>query len=711
VTQAQAGSTRFPSGLVEWAGNHSGGVKRLFDESSGRPGRELLRTRLIAKLEEWASAVGSGTPDAPRILLLVGGPGNGKTEAIEHTVRCLDDALGASGNLVARLAREFHPPGGQRVPRTVRTTLDDPSGTRSPLELCIVQDATVIGDQGDISAARLLLRELSDVLAPASKSLYLCCVNRGVLDDALVLALDDGPRPAQELLEDITRAVSLTSDAPSCWPLQGHDSVAIWPMDAESLLVAPANGEPSPAETLLRHATRRGDWPDQGSCKAGPACPFCHSRALLDRDEECRALLQVLRWHELGSGKRWSFRDLFSLVSYLLAGQGQGSASGQAGPCEWAGELLRLDDEGKAAPRPKREQLTALFYLATSSYQHALFHQWDYRAVASLTQDLRDLAIGEHDEAAARILRGLQYFLQDRKKPYLPATIMVSLAGLATSLDPAFASPDGEVAVSGRAKAFLWEIDSRFSRSVAEGTEFMRKRQVLSSSELELLARLAAADKALSSPALRRKRPSAAGRVQRMLRDFACRLVRRSVCTRSAVVADASTLRSFQLVVEEGHGKRIHEVAQQVKRLLNTKHGFEVSLTTTFGQPLPPPQRQAVLVVQPQPVAPIPPATEGRPPPPIRFLRVGQGRSAQPIALTYDLFKAVEELERGLSIASLPRTVVALLDTTRAKLAGPIVRDRAALEDSLVRLGGGGTIVAQTWDGFVVTERNNTDEP
>lgn len=91
MTQAQAGSTRFPAGLVEWAGNHSGGVKRLFDDRSGRPGRELLRTRLIGKLEDWATAVGDGTAGTPRILLLVGGPGNGKTEAIEHVTKYLDE--------------------------------------------------------------------------------------------------------------------------------------------------------------------------------------------------------------------------------------------------------------------------------------------------------------------------------------------------------------------------------------------------------------------------------------------------------------------------------------------------------------------------------------------------------------------------------------------------------------------------------------------
>ena len=30
---------KFPKDLLEWAGHHSGGVKRLFDPSSGRPGR------------------------------------------------------------------------------------------------------------------------------------------------------------------------------------------------------------------------------------------------------------------------------------------------------------------------------------------------------------------------------------------------------------------------------------------------------------------------------------------------------------------------------------------------------------------------------------------------------------------------------------------------------------------------------------------------
>ncbi len=706
MEHGQAGNPRFPKGLIEWAGHHSGGVKRLFDDLSGRPGRELLRTRLIARLEAWAKDIAAGGPCAPRMLLLVGGPGNGKTEAIEHTIRHLDDALGAGGNLVARLASEFHPPAGQPVPRMVRASLDGLVPGRHGLELGIVQDASVTANQGGRTAPELLLEELSSLLDAGDSSLYLCCVNRGVLDDALILALDRRLDREQSLLEDITRSVSLSSDAPSCWPLKGHDAVAIWPMDAESLLVAPGDGVPSPASVLLEHATNGRDWPAAGSCAAGQYCPFCHGQALLEKQDERDALLQVLRWYELGSGKRWSFRDLFSLMSYLLAGHYQGQPGQDADPCGWAARLLHLDESRKRLARPSRGELVAMFQLATSSYQHALFHAWDHSAAASLAQDLKELSLGDHDQAVHSTLRGLQYFLQDRKKPYLPATIAPVLSSLAASLDPALADPDGEVAFTGLRPVVLADIDARFSRSLADGIDFMRKRQVLSPSELELLSRLGEADKLLSTPAVRRKRPGAAGRVQRTVRDFACRLVRRSICTRSAVVADASSLRSFQLVVEDGQGKRIHEVAKQVKNLLNEGHGFEISLTTTFGQPMPPGSRQAILVVPPQSVVPLPPATGGRPPPPIRFLRVGQGRSAQPIALTYDLFKAVEELERGLSPASLPQSVVALLDTTRAKLAGPIVRDPEVLENATIMIGADGTSVSKSWDRFVVTGKD-----
>jgi len=702
--QAQLKHPRFPREFIEWAGHHSGGVKRLFDDLSGRPGRELLRTSLITRLEGWANEVASGSPGTPRILLLVGGPGNGKTEAIEHTIKCLDDSLGAGGRLVSRLAQEFHPPGDALVPRTVRVDAGALTLPPRELDLSIVQDASARVGGGERLASELLLDELSELLAATGPSFYLCCVNRGVLDDALVLAMDSDRDEEQVLLETITRSVGLSATPSSCWPLDDYPQVAIWPMDAESLLAEPSDGSRAPAAALLDHVANSSHWPALGTCAAGARCPFCHSQSLLAREEHRVSLLRILRWYELASGKRWSFRDLFSLVSYLLAGSGHEAQGAKGGPCAWAAHLARQDDASRQAPKPRRSELSAIFHLATSGYQHALFHRWDHGVATALGQDLKELSLGDHDQQVLRTLQGLHFFLLERRKPYLPATIGSVLDDLAELMDPALASPDGSVALSGRTTTMLWDLDSRFSRSLEDGVEFVGKRQALSVNELDLLKRLSAADQLLSSPVVRRKRPAAAGRVQRTLRDFACRLVRRSVCTRSAVVADATTLHAFQLVVEDAQGQPLFEVAKQVKNLLNEKHGFEVSLTTTFGQPLPPRQRQAILVVQPQPVRPLPLSTKGRPHPPLRFLQVGQGASAQPVALTYDLFKAIKELERGLAVASLPRTVVALLDTTRARLAGPLVRDPEVLSEARIRIGADGTEVIQSWNGFVVTK-------
>ena len=68
--------------------------------------------------------------------------------------------------------------------------------------------------------------------------------------------------------------------------------------------------------------------------------------------------------------------------------------------------------------------------------------------------------------------------------------------------------------------------------------------------------------------------------------------------------------------------------------------------------------------------------------------------------MTYDLFKAVKELDRGMSPASLPKTVVALLDTTRARLSGPIVRDQQILANARIRIGAEGVEIGQSWNGF-----------
>ena len=681
MTHVSTPSHIFPAGLLEWAGHRSGGVRRLFDDASGRPSGAMIDTPLLHRLRGWATSFAEGRPNTPRIVLLVGGPGNGKTEAVESTVRQIEDALGVSGELQGALRPLFNPTDGSTVPRRVELDIGELATRPSQMVLTLVQDASVSDPAyPDLSAASLLVSDLEKTLQASEGNAFLACVNRGVLDDALIHAIEAGRDVVRQLLETIVRAAGMSPGAPSCWPLKGDPTVAIWPMDVESLLVprSPLEHLPSPAAQVLSVATAQESWPELGSCVAGEKCPFCRSRHLLSGTPHGGSALQILRWYELATGKRWSFRDLFTLISFLLAGSPPEERTRAITPCEWAAGLLELETRDTA--RQERLKLAAPFLLLGSQYQHVLFGQWSVPASGGIRLALRELKLENPT------LLGLHYFLSGARSISVPATLRAQLASLCDALDPALADPDAEVEVSARTVIHFRDLDSRFSRSVREGMQFIRKYQCLSPLEVDILSRLAAAEDALAAPEVRRRKPATSARLQMLVRDFACRMVRRTLGVRSAVVRHHSTLSDFERVVR-GDEQLMHVAVKQVEGLLNDREKFAVPLNTTFGQPLPPESRQVVLTTAKQKVRPNKADDEGRPGSDVKLMSVGSGTSIQPIPLTYDLYKSVRELRSGMLAASLPRTVTALLDTTRARLAGRIVRDEEQLDGAEIRVG------------------------
>jgi hypothetical protein len=542
--------------------------------------------------------------------------------------------------------------------------------------------------------------------AASNKNLvYLCCVNRGILDDALIIAHDECYEEPKRILEAVVGAVSLSPDAPASWPLAGHPEFAVWAMDAESLTDRIRGVEPVPAAVVLDWALEEARWPKFGSCAAGPSCPFCTSRKALSGKRESDAFLKLLRWFEIAAGKRWAFRDLFSLASYILAGPGGTTKNALQDPCAWAAKALEADRRADAGARPARETSTALFALVAAHYQHALFHKWNAGTAKTLQRDIKDLGL-EGDNTAM----GLLYFLQSRRGSYVPATIAPLLEGFVEILDPALSSPDAVINVwgGGEEGIKLREFDARFSRSVRDGLDYANAHRVFSPLEKTLVGRLADLDEKLSTPKLRRKRPLTATRLQRLIRDFSSRLFRRSVGAQQAVVPDRGILEAYEKVVADsvGQGHDLAEVAYQVEDLLNHGDQFHVSLTTTFGQPLPPVRGQALLVVGRRRVSVRETNEEGRPRASLCFLDIEVGSGFQPVALTYDLFRAVKELGDGVSQSSLPRSVLALLDTTRARMAGSIVRDRSVVERPTILLGET-TIITRHRGQFVANRRGS----
>lgn len=687
-TASAATASPYPAALRDWTGNQAGGVRRLFDEESGRPLGNVLETHLLHRLQAWTQAVVASPGQTPRIVLLVGGPGNGKTEAIESTVEWLDTALGDEGKLRGLLRQQLIPDAGHAVPRMASAEVQGPEAGSRRYKIQIVQDASV-EDSLEQTRAELLVEELEAALDESeAHCVYLACVNRGVLDDAMIHVSERGSSRARELLQAIIQAVGQGGSSASCWPLEGYPLVAVWPMDVESLLARTRDGDPAPASAILESALAESRWPPYGTCPAKLMCPYCTSRRLLTSTRGHEDLRSLLRWHELATAKRWTFRDLFSLVSYLLSGVGATAKGGKAeSPCSWAASLVELD-AARLGQKPDARRSTAIFALVGSLYQHQLFSRWDSRTTKRLRDDLKELGLlGNHTAV------GLLNYLRQGWGVRPPAMLEGLLESLCNTLDPAVADPEFEVPVSASTRLKLRDIDARFSQSVASGRVVLLKYKCLSPAEAELLGRLAELDRELSSAALRRKRPDSATRVQHVLRDFSCRLVRRSLGTRSAITRDRELLVQYQHIVEGSSedGDLLLAATRAVSRLLNTNDKFEVSLTTTFGQPMPPATLRAVLVTAKQAVRPRTDVNHGRPVAPMRLLKVGRAAREQTIALTFDLYRSICLLESGLSRASLPTEVNALIDATKARLSGPIVRDLEGLEDSAIELGTAGT--------------------
>jgi hypothetical protein len=655
----------------------------------------VVRTALLDRLQEWSRDLVHGKPGTPSSILLIGGPGNGKTEAVEALILEIDKELNANGSLVKQFQALFSPPDGSAVPRRAEIQVSGGPRPKNVATIVLVQDASVADPAlPGKTAAALLASDLTSYVLDRPGVTYIACVNRGVLDDALIHAISAGGTPLRKLLEAITTAVSLTPNSPSCWPLFDFPNLAVWPMDVESLLQGGDAAALTAGHQLLDVATAAESWPAPGACAAGDKCPFCTSRSLLEADSIKLALLSILRLYELGSGKRWSFRDLHSLFSFMLAGAPTAREGDSRTPCEWAAHLLHIE----AVPSSKSESLRARvpFILVAAQYQHALFGQWPRGIARKFRADLRELRL-----ESQQTLLGLYYFLASARGHGVPATLAPQLSSMCESLDPALASPDEEIAISSRTTIALRELDRRFSHSVTEGLQFIRKYHCLTSLEVDLLQRLALADELLSEGDVQRRRPATAARIQRLIRDFASRLTRRSLGVRAGMVKDYASLNQFRRVIE-GDEQLLHEAVKQVEGLLNDRDRFVVTLNTTFGESLPPEPRRAVLLTDKQKVRPREHTAVGRPLSALRFLSVGDGPTAQAIPLTYELFRSVRELKGGMLPASLPRTVVALLDTTRARLSGRIVRRERLLEGAEIRIGLTNEVVVRELGKFII---------
>lgn len=281
----------------------------------------LLRveTPTLACVRSFVQTVRVGEP--PQWLVLVGGPGNGKSMAVRELVQVLRRAsfqIADEGG-VGIEAMESRP-----VPSILEVR--DAEGR---LAARIAQDASVVPNPyaADPNPAADLVQLFKRC---AEEGVHLiACANRGVLEAAAALINDDGSDGLSGLVQVLARmgqrGREITGESFSAIGV----TLTARAMDSGSLF----EGDDPVFVQLLRLSTAEDHWACCQGCAQAAVCPFLLNRNELATEDGAQAFARICEDSELLDGQPIVFREAGALVSLVLAGC---AADYDAeGPCAW----------------------------------------------------------------------------------------------------------------------------------------------------------------------------------------------------------------------------------------------------------------------------------------------------------------------------------------------------------------------------------------
>lgn len=662
--------------LLSWHGHAAGGVHVPF-QVRGNPIGRVIETGLVQRLRGLASDLARDAASTPRWVFLVGGPGNGKSETVQDFLQHLDSSLALDGRLVHALKTKYSH--GPVLPRRVEILPGDMAGdagafTAKVGRLIVVQDATAT-ETALGNAARELATDLADLLTtPATPPLpvFVACANRGLLARAMneaARAYGEG-NPATLVLTQVIQASSLGRETltgrKACWPLEGDPRFGCWPIDIESLVVAPPPAVP-PLEQMFVGAAALDRWEVADRCQdcsSRGLCPLRQNAEWLRQEDTRRNLLGMIRRGELARGQRWNFRDAYSLVAELIVGQWS-DFPGCSHPCEW------VHREGTAATRAQPAPASVVS-LTSRLYPHALLRGGAVSDTASTFVDNANIDAGAKPLTAA-VLAAIAATSDDSSTKPIREILTRDYA----RLDPATSTP-ADMAHP------LRPVEEAFCQSIEQGRTAMQQHSP-APIEHVLLTLLEGAEGEWD--VLGRDSKAAIEAVC-ILRKIGGMMAKRSAGVRLGKHALDDMLADYEACLRDR--TRLAGIRDALKPLLG-ETGFQFNLVELLGQPRAEGQPLVSLNGPPSGVRALPapgplPTAPGHDVPCIEVTDL-----QYQIPLTFDFFLALRLRKAGCAGSSLPASVRAALDRLRHRYAGDLCRDENQFIDgrAFVTLGSG----------------------
>jgi hypothetical protein len=660
----------FPKGLFEWAGHKKGGVKKPFDAASGRPNGKVIETSLTKKIQEW---VVSFDTNSPRIILLVGGPGNGKTDSLEYLIDQIDEKY--QTNYYESIS-ELIKLNGDLIQRNISIPLKQ--GPFKDNELIIVQDASTGSD--NISCEQCLINDLEYSLN--RNSIYIVCVNRGILAEAVNLAETSNER-IYKILSRIIQSLTKFIVPLPLWPLDNEDpilrKIAVWPMDVESLVKPQEHLHTTPGFQLISEAVREDRWKCSTCTVNKELCPFFQNKTALQDIDKLKSLLQLLSDFEIISNKRWTFRELFSLTSYLIVGSEH--EYGKKDLCEWVkGKQLLLNGQ------EIKERIKSIWDFNRCLYHFKLFSKWPSFISISRSNKTEIKTILNFSILTKELFAYFTNIIS--KRDYKPDIAQILDNLFFENIDPSqFSNEDYTIP---EINCSLREIEADFSFSVDAGYDLIKAH--LNPIERMLFENLIEVEKDLDTKS-RFETSISTKRIDEilvLLRSVSIRYFKRIVFTGLGISKDENYLSEFRKLnlIDDGRQLKLKQVRDLFDNLIQGSNGLSLVLNSSISQPQMVSENQISIDLRRLQIkhSYIIDSIIDVPRNNVRVFII-DFKDKYYIVLTYQLYKALIQLNDGLSPSSLHQEVLSMLDSIKSKLAGIIVRDVDILQNAKLIIG------------------------
>jgi hypothetical protein len=625
-------SDQFPFQLIKWGANKPTSVRIPFSSDSGRPAGKVIINKLIEALDNWIAS-----PNGINAILFIGGPGNGKTDALEYII----DGIISKYSLDPKIKVQMT----EMVAENRRNIeIDIHHGTLFPFKKIVAIPEASTGTS-NFSKEEALLNDFSNYLND-SEVLYISCINRGILEDLKIHSNSRNETQILALIDEINNATK--GEGSESWPLSNNPNVGVWFMDIESLF--DNNRMPNPSQQIIEVLTNSDKWNwynTNGYFQN--ECPFYDNYLQISNYENSKNLSSILRSYELITENKLNFRNYFSLLSSLFAmNNGDGND-----PIEFS--LKNINLIHTSIPK-EYDYIKSVFLLSFASYSLRLFRDWEE------TLDDFNLILESRKINDSPLLKNFLKLCQDE-------SVRINLNSFQSEYEKKFINQLNSVLDPFHSDhPRIIEIAESFSFSMEDGHASVIAE--LNINHNRLLEYFRMIENEIRASEDYNKFTNEFDLIIQKLRCFATQICSRIIGTKYGYTKDFNTLSEYNKLYEDFKANK-DKLARMFKGIIKSK---EIYPLHSFGQPKPDKRNSVIIKSQ---------STSSKFE--IKSVKTNFNRASQNgvffehsstkllIPLSYNLFKALSEIDSGVDKNSVNSNINALIERMESLLYSQFV--------------------------------------